>query len=158
MNPTLIAILGILVAAYAAYLLNDTIKTKELFIKSATEFRKPFDETKCILDLNVRGIHENCDIREVFISHFTEQKRAIAAFEPVLPRRFRKSIREAWTDYEKYISDENISSWFDSSNLFKDDDEVLRKRKESLNKIDKVLLFSDYHNIYSILRIPRWKV
>jgi len=158
MNPTLIAILGILIAAYAAYLLNDTVKTKEIFIKAAADFRKPFDELKMIFDLNTRGLHERNDVSETFVVCFSEQKRAVAAFEPVLPRRFRKSIRKAWDDYESYINNESISKWFDSNNLFKTTEEIIKKRKATISKIERLLLFSDYHNIYSILRMPRWKV
>jgi len=154
----MIAALCILLAAYAADLLNDTIKTKELFIKSAADFRKPFDEIRMIFDLNTRGLHEKTDIRETFILNFSEQKRVVATFEAVLPRRFRIIIREAWSDYESYINSENIAKWFDAENLFKTDDEIIEKRKTAISKIDRILLFSDYHNIYSILRMPRWKV
>ena len=155
MTPILIGILGILLTAYAAYLLNSTAKTKEEFLKAATEFRKPFIEIRNIFELSTRGLHERTDIRETFILYFCDQKRAIAIFEPVLPRRTRNSIREAWTNYENYINNESISKWFDSNKLFKTDDEILEKRKTAISKIDRILLFSDYHNIYSILRMPR---
>lgn len=158
MNQILIGIFGLLFAPYAAHLLKGTAKTKEEFIKAAAEFRKPFNETRNVFDRNTRGFHESSDIREAFILYFTEQKRAVAAFEPVLPQRFRESMRTAWADYENYINNESISKWFDSNNLFKTDDEILKKRQEAINKIDRILSFSDYHNIYSILRIPRWKV
>jgi hypothetical protein len=158
MTPILIGILGILMTAYAAYLLNSTAKTKEEFLKAAVEFRKPFIEIRNIFDLSTRGLHEKTDIRETFILYFSNQKSAVSIFVPILPRRFRERIRDAWKNYENYINNENTSKWFDSDNLFKTDDEILEKRKAAINKIDRILLFSDYHNIYSILRMPRWKV
>lgn len=154
MTPILIGILGILLTAYAAYLLNSAAKTKEEFLKAAAEFRKPFIESRNIFDLSTRGLHEKTDIRETFILHFSNQKSAVSTFVPVLPRRFRERISEAWKDYESYISNESASKWFDSDNLFKTDEEITEKRKNAIQKIDQLLLFADYHNIYSILRMP----
>ena len=149
MDQIIVAILGILAAAYAYHLLQKVRSTKEFFLKAVPEFRKPFDEVKMIFDLNTRGLHEKADIRETFILYFSKQKMAVVTFEQVLPRRFMKRIRNAWIDYESYINNESISKWFDSENLFKLDDKTIKKRKTAINKINKILWFSDYHNIYS---------
>lgn len=158
MTPILIGILGILLTAYAAYLLNSTAKTKEEFLKGAAEFRKPFIESRNIFDLSTRGLHEKSDVRETFILHFSNQKSAVSTFVPVLPRRFRERIREAWQDYENYMNNENAYKWFGSDNLFKTDEKITERRKNAIKKIDRLLLFADYHNIYSILRVPRRKI
>jgi len=152
MDQIIVAILGILAAAYAYHLLQKIRSTKEFFIKAIPEFRRPFDEVKMIFDLNTKGLHKKTDIGETFILYFSEQKMAVATFEQVLPRRFIKRMRDAWIDYENYINNESISKWFDSDNLFKLDDETIEKRKTAIVKIGKILWFSDYHNIYSAIQ------
>jgi len=153
MDQIVVAILGILAAAYAYHLLQKVRSTKEHFVKNTDDFRKPFLEAKMIFDSSTKGIYEKSDITETFIQLFTKQKRAVAAFEQILPGRFKIRIREAWVDHENYLNNEIISKWFGSHNLFKTDDEISEKRKAAIDKIDKILFFSNYHNIYSIFRI-----
>ena len=95
MNQIIIAILGILATAYAYHLLQKVRSTKEHFVKNTDDFRKPFLEAKMIFDGSTKGIHEKTDVRETFIQLFSEQKRAVSAFEQILPRRFKIGIREA---------------------------------------------------------------
>ena len=50
MDQIIVALLGILSTAYAYHLLQKNRNAKEIFIKAAFEFRKPFVEVKMIFD------------------------------------------------------------------------------------------------------------
>ena len=150
MEQILILILGLFCSAYSYHSLQKVRNTKDFFISASVEFSKPFNEIKMIFDSNTTGFPENVDIRLTLIDYFSKQKRAIPNFEQILPKRFRDRISDAWIDYEDYINKDYPSNWFDFNNIYKSTDEIIGKRKIAIEKIDKILWFSDYHNIYSI--------
>jgi hypothetical protein len=62
-------------------------------------------------------------------------------------------MRIAWNNYEGIHKKDDITNWFNIHNLFKENDEIKNKRIECVNKINNILYYSDYHNVYSVFRI-----
>lgn len=151
----IIYILGFISALALAFFSHIFMKirdSKKEFINAALEFRKPFIEAKTILDVNTKGLHDEYNISDVFASLYSNQKRSISKFEPFLPEKFKIGIRSSWQDYETYINQEDIASWFTSNQHFKTSEDITNKRIYLIKKIDNILSYSDYNNIYSVYR------
>ncbi|MBI5142848.1 MAG: hypothetical protein HZA20_11770 [Nitrospirae bacterium] len=144
----LTALLGIVYHVFAK--IRDE---KNNFLRLSEGFRKPFIEAKSILDINIRGLHESCTPREVFIQLYSDQRRNIQAITPNLPRRQRLRLQAAWDNYEKQINDECPSSWFNHNNLYKSGDEIIEKREALALRLNRILFFFDYQNMFSVFRI-----
>jgi len=139
------AILGILYHVFTK--IRDQ---KNNFLRISDELRKPFIDAKSIFDINVRGIHDRCDIEYTFAKLQSDQKRNVQAIIPHIPSRQRSRLQVAWNEYEKQINEESPSSWFTYDNLYKNKEDIIKKRKNLITQLNDIIFFFDYYNMFSV--------
>ncbi|MBI4619273.1 MAG: hypothetical protein HY739_03790 [Desulfobacterales bacterium] len=138
---------------YTTHIFAKIRDKKNNFLRISDDLKKPFIEAKSIFNINTGGIASGYIIGDVFARFYSSQSRNIQAIMPYIPIWQRKHLQIAWDEYRKEVDSENTSSWFDNRNLFKKNEEIIEKRKRRINKLDRILFFFDYHNMFSLFKI-----
>jgi hypothetical protein len=125
---------------------------KNNFLRLSDDLRKPFIEAMNLFDLHTAGIPDMTVIDSVLNRLYTEQSKSIQVIMPHIPARQRKRLDATWNEYQKYTNEEKPSSWFGYQNLYKTDDKTTQQRKACTVRLDNILFFFDYHNMFSVFR------